>query len=216
MEELLKALIDIQQNLNAPKGQYNNFGKFNYRSLEDIEAAIKPFLAKHSCGIRFSDEIEDHCNRTFVKTTLTFFNCKGDSISTTAVAENVSEKSGMDGAQITGAASSYARKYAMNAMFAIDDTKDADTNQYHDQTTQATPKPATTRRAKTVTATTSPQTAQPADRFAAIRNAINAVPDVDALLSLYQQHRNEVENTPEIKKLFSERKQQLKQLKDAA
>ena len=122
MEELLKALIDIQQNLNAPKGQYNNFGKFNYRSLEDIEAAIKPFLAKHSCGIRFSDEIEDHCNRTFVKTTLTFFNCKGDSISTTAVAENVSEKSGMDGAQITGAASSYARKYSMNAMFAIDDT----------------------------------------------------------------------------------------------
>jgi hypothetical protein len=216
MEELLKALIDIQQNLNAPKGQYNNFGKFNYRSLEDIEAAIKPFLAKHSCGIRFSDEIEDHCNRTFVKTTLTFFNCKGDSISTTAVAENVSEKSGMDGAQITGAASSYARKYAMNALFAIDDTKDADTNQYHDQTAQATPKPTTTRRAKTVTATTSPQTAQPADRFAAIRNAINAVPDVDALLSLYQQHRNEVENTPEIKKLFSERKQQLKQLKDAA
>ena len=216
MEELLKALIDIQQNLNAPKGQYNNFGKFNYRSLEDIEAAIKPFLAKHSCGIRFSDEIEDHCNRTFVKTTLTFFNCKGDSISTTAVAENVSEKSGMDGAQITGAASSYARKYAMNAMFCIDDTKDADTNQYHDQMTQATPKPTTTRRAKTVTATTSPQTAQPADRFAAIRNAINAVPDVNALLSLYQQHRNEVENTPEIKKLFSERKQQLKQLKDAA
>ena len=138
----MKALIDIQQNLNAPKGQYNNFGKFNYRSLEDIEAAIKPFLAKHSCGIRFSDEIEDHCNRTFVKTTLTFFNCKGDSISTTAVAENVSEKSGMDGAQITGAASSYARKYAMNAMFAIDDTKDADTNQYHNQTNQATAKPA--------------------------------------------------------------------------
>jgi hypothetical protein len=101
-------------------------------------------------------------------------------------------------------------------MFCIDDTKDADTNQYCDQTTQAVAKPATTRRAKTVTATTSPQTAQPADRFAAIRNAINAVPDVDALLSLYQQHRNEVENTPEIKKLFSERKQQLKQLKDAA
>lgn len=216
MEELLKSLIFIQQNLNAPKGQYNNFGKFNYRSLEDIEAAIKPLLAEQSCGIRFSDEIEDHCGRTFLKTTLTFFNTKGDSISTTALAENVSEKSGMDGAQITGAASSYARKYAMNAMFAIDDTKDADTNQYHDQAAQATPKPTTTRRAKTVTATTSPQTAQPADRFAAIRNAINAVPDVDALLSLYQQHRNEVENTPEIKKLFSERKQQLKQLKDAA
>ena len=205
MEELLKALIDIQQNLNAPKAQYNNYGKFNYRSLEDIEAAIKPFLAKHSCGIRFSDEIEDHCNRTFVKTTLTFFNCKGESITTTAVAENVSEKTGMDGAQITGAASSYARKYAMNAMFAIDDTKDADTNQYHNQTTQASPKPATSRRSK---ATPAPQ---PQDRFSMIKNAIASTPDTDALLDLYLQHKNEVESNVEIKALFTARKQQLKQ-----
>ena len=209
MEELLKSLIDIQQNLNAPKGQFNNFGKFSYRSLEDIEAAIKPFLAKHSCGIRFSDEIEDHCGRTFLKTTLTFFNCKGDSISTTAVAENVSEKSGMDGAQITGAASSYARKYAMNAMFAIDDTKDADTKQYHNQTTQTTTKSNSTRRAKTVTAQT-PQPAAPVDRFAPIKNAINSVSDTDALLDLYLQHQNEVEGNPEIKQLFTERKIQLK------
>ena len=206
MEELLKALIDIQQNMNAPKGQYNNFGKFNYRSLEDIEAAIKPFLAKHSCGIRFSDEIEDHCNRTFVKTTLTFFNCKGDSISTTAVAENVSEKSGMDGAQITGAASSYARKYAMNAMFAIDDTKDADTNQYHNQTNQATAKPATSRRGSKANPAPQPQ-----DRFSVIKNAIASTPDTDALLDLYLQHQNEVESNVEIKALFTARKQQLKQ-----
>lgn len=210
MEELLKSLIDIQQNLNAPKGQFNNFGKFSYRSLEDIEAAIKPFLAKHSCGIRFSDEIEDHCGRTFLKTTLTFFNCKGDSISTTAVAENVSEKSGMDGAQITGAASSYARKYAMNAMFTIDDTKDADTNQYHNQTIQTTTKSNSTRRAKT-TATPQPQPAAPVDRFAPIKNAINSVADTDALLDLYLQHQNEVEGNPDIKKLFTERKLQLKQ-----
>ena len=208
MEELLKALIDIQQNLNAPKGQYNNFGKFNYRSLEDIEAAIKPFLAKHSCGIRFSDEIEDHCNRTFVKTTLTFFNCKGESITTTAVAENVSEKSGMDGAQITGAASSYARKYAMNAMFAIDDTKDADTNQYHDQTRQATAKPATSRRGSKAAPAQAPQ---PQDRFSVIKNAIASTPDTDALLDLYLQHQNEVESNVEIKALFTARKQQLKQ-----
>ena len=216
MEDLLKSLIDIQQRLDAPKGQYNSFGKYNYRSLEDIEAAIKPLLREHQCGIRFSDQVVEHCGRTFLQTTLYFFNTKGENISVTAEAEHSATKTGMDAAQITGAASSYARKYAMNAMFCIDDTKDADTNQYCDQTTQAVAKPANTRRAKTVTATTSPQTAQPADRFAAIRNAINAVPDVDALLSLYQQHRNEVENTPEIKKLFSERKQQLKQQKDAA
>ncbi len=201
MEELLKSLIYIQQNLNAPKGQYNNFGKFNYRSLEDIEAAIKPLLAERNCGIRFSDEIEDHCGRTFVKTTLIFFNTKGDFITTTAVAENVAEKSGMDGAQITGAASSYARKYALNAMFCIDDTKDADTNQYHTQTSAKTT--TTTKRAKA-------QPQQPVDRFAPIKNAINSVPDTDALLDLYLQHQNEVEGNPEIKALFTARKNQLK------
>ena len=210
MEELLKSLIDIQQNLNAPKGQFNNFGKFNYRSLEDIEAAIKPLLAQHSCGIRFSDEIEDHCGRTFLKTTLIFFNTKGDSITTTAVAENVAEKSGMDGAQITGAASSYARKYAMNAMFCIDDTKDADTNQYHNQTTQATQKPTTARRVKTAPVPAQ-QPTQPVDRFAPIKNAINSVTNTDALLDLYLQHQPEVEGNPEIKALFTERKLQLKQ-----
>lgn len=198
MEELLKSLIFIQQNLNAPKGQYNNFGKFNYRSLEDIEAAIKPLLAEQSCGIRFSDEIEDHCGRTFLKTTLTFFNTKGDSITTTAVAENVAEKSGMDGAQITGAASSYARKYAMNAMFAIDDTKDADTNQYHAQT-----KSTTSRRSKA---------SQPAnDRYAGIKAAIAAMQDTNSLLALYNQHKNEVEGNEAIKALFTLRKYELQQ-----
>ena len=198
MEELLKSLIHIQQNLNAPKSQFNNFGKFNYRSLEDIEAAIKPLLAEQSCGIRFSDEIEDHCGRTFLKTTLTFFNTKGDSITTTAVAENVAEKSGMDGAQITGAASSYARKYAMNAMFAIDDTKDADTNQYHAQT-----KPTTARRSKAQ---------QPADdRYAGIKAAIAAMQDTNSLLALYNQHKNEVEGNEAIKALFTLRKYELQQ-----
>ena len=206
MEELLKSLIYIQQNLNAPKGQYNNFGKFNYRSLEDIEAAIKPLLAEHNCGIRFSDEIEDHCGRTFVKTTLIFFNTKGDSITTTAVAENVAEKSGMDGAQITGAASSYARKYAMNAMFCIDDTKDADTNQYHTQTAS----PATSGKATSTRRAKAQQPTQPVDRFAPIKNAINSVSNTDALLELYLQHQNEVEGNPEIKALFTARKQQLK------
>lgn len=212
MEDLLKSLIDIQQNLNAPKGQFNNYGKFNYRSLEDIEAAIKPFLAKHSCGIRFSDEIEDHCGRTFLKTTLTFFNCKGDTITTTAVAENVSEKSGMDGAQITGAASSYARKYAMNAMFAIDDTKDADTTQYHNQTTQAT-KSTTTRRARTAGSSTQPKQPTPKDRYAGIKAAVNSMQDTASLLALYNEHKLEIEaegNEP-LKALFTLRKHELQQ-----
>ena len=205
MEDLLKSLIDIQQRLDAPKGQYNNFGKYNYRSLEDIEAAIKPLLREHSCGIRFSDQVVEHCGRTFLQTTLFFFNTKGENISVTAEAEHSATKSGMDAAQITGAASSYARKYAMNALFAIDDTKDADTNQYHNQTTQPSPKP-TTRRTKTVVSTSVQQT----DRLALIANAINSTNSIDELLSLYQLHSSECENNPSIKKLFTDRKNQLK------
>ena len=206
MEDLLKSLIDIQQRLDAPKGQYNQFGKFKYRSLEDIEAAIKPLLREHSCGIRFSDQVVEHCGRTFLQTTLYFFNTKGESISVSAEAEHSAAKTGMDAAQITGAASSYARKYAMNALFAIDDTKDADTNQYHDQTTQATAKSAT-RRTKAVAA----PIAQPTDRLTPIANAINSVGSVEELLSLYQLHQMEVENNPSVKKLFTDRKNQLKQ-----
>ena len=205
MEDLLKSLIDIQQRLDAPKGQYNQFGKFKYRSLEDIEAAIKPLLREHSCGIRFSDQVVEHCGRTFLQTTLYFFNTKGESISVSAEAEHSAAKTGMDAAQITGAASSYARKYAMNALFAIDDTKDADTNQYHDQITQPAPKP-TTRRTKTVSTSTIQQT----DRLAPIANAIKSTNNVDELLSLYQLHSSECENNPSIKKLFTDRKNQLK------
>lgn len=77
MEELLKSLIYIQQNLNAPKDQFNSFGKYKYRSLEGIQAAIKPLLAEQSCGIRFEDQVVEHCGRTFLRTTLYFFNDKG-------------------------------------------------------------------------------------------------------------------------------------------
>lgn len=199
MEELLKSLIHIQQNLNAPKSQYNNFGKFNYRSLEDIEAAIKPLLAEQHCGIRFSDEVVDHCGRTFLRTTLTFFNEKGQNLSTTAEAEHASEKTGMDAAQISGAASSYARKYAMNAMFAIDDNKDADTDEFHQQTTQEKPKRAYSRKTAT----------QPADKYSGIKAALQSTTSTAALLSLYNQHRSVVEETPEIKALFTLRKQEL-------
>ena len=200
MEELLKSLIHIQQNLNAPKSQYNNFGKFNYRSLEDIEASIKPLLAEQHCGIRFSDEVVDHCGRTFLRTTLTFFNEKGQSMSTTAEAEHAAEKTGMDAAQITGAASSYARKYAMNAMFAIDDNKDADTDEFHQQTTQEKPKRNYTRK---------PTAATPIDKYAPIKAALQSTTTTNALLTLYNQHKNEVEGNPEVKALFTQRKQEL-------
>ena len=206
MEELLKSLIHIQQNLNAHKSQYNNFGKFNYRSLEDIEAAIKPLLAEQHCGIRFSDEVVDHCGRTFLRTTLTFFNEKGQTLSTTAEAEHAAEKTGMDAAQITGAASSYARKYAMNAMFAIDDNKDADTDEFHQQTTQEKPKRTYSRKTTT---------AAPVEKYGPIKAALQATTTTTALLALYNQHKNEVEGNPEIKALFTQRREQLQTPKAA-
>ena len=204
MQELLKSLIDIQQRLNVPKNQYNQFGKFKYRSLEDIQAALKPLLAEHNCGIRFDDTIVEHCGRTFLKTTLTFFNDKGETLSTTSEAEHAIEKSGMDSAQISGAASSYARKYAMNALFLIDDSPEIDSEEYSQN--------KGSRRSTTSKATT-PKPQPPLDKNTAIKNAINASKDVNALLSLYMEHQQEVESNPEIKAMFTARRQALQNQK---
>ena len=204
MQELLKSLIDIQQRLNVPKNQYNQFGKFKYRSLEDIQAALKPLLAEHNCGIRFDDTIVEHCGRTFLKTTLTFFNDKGETLSTTSEAEHAIEKSGMDSAQISGAASSYARKYAMNALFLIDDSPEIDSEEYSQN--------KGSRRSTTSKATT-PKPQPPLDKNTAIKNAINASKDVNALLSLYMEHQQEVESNPEIKAMFTLRRQALQNQK---
>jgi len=201
MQELLKSLIDIQQRLNVPKNNYNKFGNFKYRSLEDIQAALKPLLAEHNCGIRFDDTIVEHCGRTFLKTTLTFFNDKGETLSTTSEAEHAIEKSGMDSAQISGAASSYARKYAMNALFLIDDSPEIDSDQYSQG--------KTTKRTSTTTTKTTPRQATPVDKNTAIKNAINASKDVNSLLSLYMEHQQEVESNPEIKAMFTARRQTL-------
>jgi hypothetical protein len=204
MQELLKSLIDIQQRLNVPKNQYNQFGKFKYRSLEDIQAALKPLLAEHNCGIRFDDTIVEHCGRTFLKTTLTFFNDKGETLSTTSEAEHAIEKSGMDSAQISGAASSYARKYAMNALFLIDDSPEIDSEEYSQNKGS---------RRSTTTKATTPKPQPPLDKNTAIKNAINASKDVNALLSLYMEHQQEVESNPEIKAMFTLRRQALQNQK---
>ena len=207
MEALFKALIWIQQNLQAPKSEYNSFGKYNYRSLESILAALKPLLAQQHCGIRFADDVVEHGGRTFVRSTLYFFNDKGESISTTAEAEHSATKTGMDSAQITGAASSYARKYCLNGLFAIDDTKDPDSNVYVQQT-QEPIKKTPTRRTRT--------TAQPAapasnPRYAAIEKALSKVTDIDSLLDLYEQHKMEVDNDSSIRDMFSKKKQEIRQ-----
>ena len=123
----MKELIMIQQGLKAPKGQYNSFGKYHYRSCEDILEAVKELLGDQSCILNISDELVLIGDRYYVKATATITNSEGKSVSTTAFARESESKAGMDSSQITGSASSYARKYALNGLFCIDDTKDADT-----------------------------------------------------------------------------------------
>ena len=122
MEELIK----IQQELKAPKSQFNSFGKFNYRSLEDILEALKPLLKKHECYLVFNDQIVNVGVRYYVRAAVTIFNASGKEVTVTAYAREPKERKGMDASQITGSTSSYARKYALNGLFAIDDTRDAD------------------------------------------------------------------------------------------
>ena len=120
-------LIAIQSELKAPKSQYNNFGKYAYRNCEDILEALKPLLKEHKSTIYISDEIVTVLERFYVKATVTFIDAEtGEKITNTAYAREEENKKGMDGSQVTGASSSYARKYALNGMFAIDDTKDSD------------------------------------------------------------------------------------------
>ncbi len=122
----MKELVEIQNKLNAPKGQYNNFGKYKYRSCEDILAAVKPLLHEYGCTLVISDDVVMVGNRIYIKATASLTNSSNETVTTTAFAREEEHKKGMDGSQVTGAASSYARKYALNGLFAIDDTKDAD------------------------------------------------------------------------------------------
>ena len=120
-------LLVVQSELKAPKGQYNSFGKYKYRSCEDIVEAVKPILAKVNAVILLNDEIVEVSGRFYVKATARFLDCEGGGfVEANAFAREDESKKGMDGAQVTGATSSYARKYALNGLLAIDDTKDAD------------------------------------------------------------------------------------------
>lgn len=118
-------LSEIQKKLKAPKGQYNNFGKYKYRSCEDILEAVKPLLGESS--LQISDDIVQIGERYYIKATVSLVGKDGDVVaSASAFAREPEHKKGMDESQITGTASSYARKYALNGLFCIDDTKDAD------------------------------------------------------------------------------------------
>jgi len=125
----MKELIEIQSELKVPKDNYNSFGKYKYRSAEDILESVKPLCKKHNCLLTLNDDLEMYGDRFYVKATAKLTN-GAETVSVTAFAREEETKKGMDGSQITGTASSYARKYALNGMFCIDDTKDADTDEF--------------------------------------------------------------------------------------
>ena len=127
-----KKLIKVQQELKAPKNQRNTFGNYNYRSAEDILEALKPVLAAHDATVFISDKVVVKENSwAYIESTATFVDIEtGESISTTAFAREAENKKGMDASQITGSASSYARKYALNGLFLIDDAVDPDSDSH--------------------------------------------------------------------------------------
>ena len=131
---MIKNLVNIQNELKAPKSNFNSFGKYRYRSAEDILTAVKPLLAKYSCSMTITDEVVFIGGRFYIKATATITDEDGNTESVSAFAREDESKKGMDGSQITGTASSYSRKYCLNGMFLIDDTKDADTDEFQNQT----------------------------------------------------------------------------------
>jgi hypothetical protein len=138
-------LEQIQQTLDAPKNQFNSFGKYKYRSCEDILEGLKPLLAEHKCVVTLADDLVLIGDRYYVKATATLVDAEtSESTSIVSYAREEESKKGMDGSQVTGASSSYARKYALNGLFAIDDSKDSDSTNKggKDKEDTITPAPA--------------------------------------------------------------------------
>ncbi len=127
-------LVKVQSELRAPKSQYNNFGKYAYRNCEDILEALKPLLNEVKALVNISDEVVLIGERYYIKATVKFIDAEtGEVVEASAMAREEETKKGMDASQLTGSTSSYARKYALNGLFAIDDTKDSDSTNAHDK-----------------------------------------------------------------------------------
>lgn len=176
----MQELIEIQHALNAPKNRHNNFGDFNYRSCEDILEAVKPLLYKHKCQLTLSDKLVPYPpDRYYIEATATLTSAT-ESVSVTALArEPQIPKKKMDESQATGTTSSYARKYALNGLFAIDDAKDADTDEYAKQDTEDAPKAKKTAKA-------APKDVSGLSEE--IKNEILSANDHNSLLAVWNNH----------------------------
>lgn len=184
----MEALIKIQNELKAPKNQYNSFGKYNYRSCEDILEALKPLLEKHKCRLIITDEIKEIGGIVFVEATADIFDGE-KSVLVTAQAGINPNKKGMDISQSFGSSSSYARKYALNGLFLIDDTKDADTK---DNSKQDTIKQNTV--------------SIPQDVLNSISKKLGEAKTQEDLKTLYSTEISTINRYPSIKAMFTNKK----------
>ena len=148
MNTIIQKLSDVQARLKAPKGQFNSFGKYKYRSCEDIVEAVKPLLTEHGLALVMSDSIVETGGRVYVHANAIVSDGERE-VSASGFAREEENKKGMDGSQVTGAASSYARKYALNGLFCIDDGKDSDSTNTHGRATASTQKKQATSQSKT-------------------------------------------------------------------
>ena len=198
----MKELINIQSELKAPKSQYNSFGKYQYRNAEDILEAVKPLLKKNNCHLTITDEIILIGDRYYVKATAEITNGT-EVVVTSALAREEESKKGMDSAQLTGATSSYARKYALNGLFCIDDTKDSDYNNQGDKGGQESAKqvPAPTKEVKQ--APNIPEIPQ------SVKDEITNATTNDQINGLWKKHID-LRVNPEFKPLLTERNEQIK------
>lgn len=202
----MKELNLIQTQLNAPKNQYNSFGKYKYRSCEDILAAVKPLLKETECTLILSDDIVAMDNRFYIKSTATICNKTGEKESAVGFAREEETKKGMDASQITGATSSYARKYALNGLFAIDDTRDADTLNVTKEYTQA-PKP----KSKATAAESAPQDTELHDLFESVKAYIAGAPNTEYLRNEIWAKYEALHGYKPFRDMITARKAELKQ-----
>lgn len=192
---MISIILDIQQNLNAPKNLYNKFGGYSYRSCESILVALKPLLAKHKAIIFFTERTVEQNGWHYIEATACLrAEGKEEVFKTTGYAREDESRKGMDASQITGSASSYARKYALNAMFAIDDVKDSDATNTH---------------GKEVTAP-APTSAPTLEEFTKKVNSLNSYPK---LLEYWNSLSSEVRESEEYKKIINARNAEVKNKK---
>ena len=189
---MISIVLDIQQNLNAPKNLYNKFGGYSYRSCESILVALKPLLAKHKAIIYFTERTVEQGGWHYIEATACLrAEGKEEVFKTTGYAREDESRKGMNESQITGSASSYARKYALNAMFAIDDVKDSDATNTHGKEATA---PA-------------PTSAPTLEEFTKKVNSLNSYPK---LLEYWNSLSTEVRESEEYKKIINARNAEIK------